>query len=475
MQFFPANISIDQFLSGVCGAYSNKLMADLGIIVHPVSNLQVSHPVDDWLASGLLHSRNGAIADKLCPVPLASCAIAAMKCFCALSDLQIPDAEQGAKMLGCRSLITGFIPMGTQSAGKSCHLISSLDGQIALNLARPQDWESLPALFATEAPVCDWESVRHHSRQLPTKQLLDSGRLLGLAIADALASDSSTPSWFRIPFSVHNTQEALRQTPLKPSPVIIDLSSLWAGPLCSYLWQQAGAHIIKVESTGRPDGARQGNLEFYQLINQGKQSVSLALDTRQGQKQLENLIRQADIVIEGSRPRALRQMGIHAEALLASNPGLTWLSISAYGRGKPAQNWPGYGDETAVAAGLSRILYQVCGTWRFCGDAIADPLTGLHAALAGWTAWRSGGGKLIELSLYDVVRHCIAVTAPQDNDYSRRYREWKQYLLQIPARPAIEKLTIQCSTAKLGQHNHLYLQPESTFVKNVCGSNLAAR
>ncbi|WP_299944544.1 CoA transferase [uncultured Microbulbifer sp.] len=474
MKLYPGNFLIDQFLSGVSGAYANQLLTNFGVVVRRESNLPDSHPVDDWLASGLLDYRDGSLAEPLCPVPLASCAIAAMKCFCVLSGLQAPIAEQGAKILGCRSILTGFTPKGTQSAGKSCHLIPSRDGQIALNLARHQDWEALAALFSTESSVSSWVSVRRHAKHFSSKQLLDTGRLLGLTIADALASDSSTPNWFHIPFAIQTKEQGFNQKPSKQSPLIIDLSSLWAGPLCSYLWQQAGAHIIKVESTARPDGARQGNAEFYQLINQGKHSVSLALDTHQGQQQLKNLIRQADIVIEASRPRALRQMGIHAEALLESNPGLTWLSISAYGRCKTAQNWPGYGDETAVAAGLSHIIYQVCGAWRFCGDAIADPLTGLHAALAGWAGWRSGGGKLIELSLYNVVRHCIAATAPQDNDYRRRYRAWRRYLAQIPARPRPKILKAQRGTAELGKHNHLYLHPKSTLVKNFYDSNLAA-
>ena len=81
-----------------------------------------------------------------------------------------------------------------------------------------------------------------------------------------------------------------------------------------------------------------------------------------------------------------------------------------------------------VAAGLSNILHQVTGEWLICGDAIADPLTGLHAALMGWASWLHGGGHLLDLSLEKTVRYCIAATAPADGDYSARQQRWTQYL-----------------------------------------------
>jgi CoA transferase family III len=115
----------------------------------------------------------------------------------------------------------------------------------------------------------------------------------------------------------------------------------------------------------------------------------------------------ADIVIEASRPRALRQLGIDAEEIIAANPSLTWISITGYGRREPAANWVAFGDDAAVAAGLSQILFDIHGEALFCGDAIADPLTGLHAAVAAWHSYKSGGGSLIAIALRDVVAHCV--------------------------------------------------------------------
>jgi crotonobetainyl-CoA:carnitine CoA-transferase CaiB-like acyl-CoA transferase len=204
----------------------------------------------------------------------------------------------------------------------------------------------------------------------------------------------------------------------------VDLSSLWAGPLCTHLLQQLGARVVKVESAGRPDGARLGHPDFYNLLNAGKASVALDFTSEEGRAQLRALCARADIVIEASRPRALRQLGVHAEDLIDANPHLTWISVSGYGRSEPMGNWVGFGDDAAIAAGLGLRFAQCHGKPVFCGDAIADPLTGLHAALAAWHSYRSGGGRLIALALRDVVAHCLAFDAAPPAILRERAAEW---------------------------------------------------
>lgn len=184
----------------------------------------------------------------------------------------------------------------------------------------------------------------------------------------------------------------------------MDLSSLWAGPLATHLLQQAGARVIKVESTSRPDGARAGNPAFFDLLNGGKESVSLDLTSAKGKQQLRSLLSHADIVMEASRPRALAQMGIDAEALVKSTPGCVWVSITGYGRGEPQSNWVAWGDDAAVAAGAFGGSPEAP---VFCGDALADPLTGLHAALAALAFWRGGESVLLDLSLREVTAYAL--------------------------------------------------------------------
>ena len=90
---------------------------------------------------------------------------------------------------------------------------------------------------------------------------------------------------------------------------------------------------------------------------------------------LHRLLDAADIVIEGSRPAALRRRGLSAEDL-AGRAGRIWLRIRGY-RDQPDR--PAFGDDAAVAGGL---VGSGADGPVFCGDAIADPLTGLEAARA---------------------------------------------------------------------------------------------
>src|SRR6185503_12810402 len=163
----------------------------------------------------------------------------------------------------------------------------------------------------------------------------------------------------------------------------------------------------------------------FDLLNAGKASVALDFADAAQRSQLVDLLRGADIVIESSRPRALRQFGIEAEAILRDNPRLSWISITAYGRELPQGQWAGYGDDTAVAAGLSALMREATGgSDLFVGDAIADPLAGLHAALAALADQRTGGGSLLAIALHDVVAHCLDFDRP--GDPAGRLAEWSE-------------------------------------------------
>src|SRR5207253_5303213 len=98
---------------------------------------------------------------------------------------------------------------------------------------------------------------------------------------------------------------------------VADLSSLWAGPLCAHLLQLAGARVVKVESLHRPDGARSGPAAFFDLLHGGQEAVAIDFRHADGRASLRRLVEAADVVVEGSRPRALEQLGVVAEGVLA--------------------------------------------------------------------------------------------------------------------------------------------------------------
>lgn len=275
----------------------------------------------------------------------------------------------------------------------SCRLLHCSDGRIALNMAREEDWGLLPAWLEIDTVISDWEMLQNFLGSKQAQHLTQRGREIGLAIGLDQA-----PECVSSPFNSHRIGQ--KSTPHE-TPLVVDLSSLWAGPLAGRLLSTIGNKVIKAESLSRPDGARRGSVEFFQRLNGMKESQMFDLQASQGVKDFKTIISKADIVIEASRPRALRQMGIIAEDLIAARPGKVWLSITAYGRDDPQGSWIGFGDDVAVDAGLS------FGKDHICGDAIADPLTGISGALAAWKAWQNGGGCLIDLAMRNVVSHAL--------------------------------------------------------------------
>jgi len=167
---------------------------------------------------------------------------------------------------------------------------------------------------------------------------------------------------------------------------------------------------VKVESVRRPDGARRGSIAFFDLLNGAKRALSLDLDRPAGRRRLHDLLATADVVIEGSRPRALRQLDVDADALLRAGPA-AWVSITAHGRSTAAEHRVGFGDDAAVAGGL--VAWED-GRPRFVADAIADPLTGLVAAAAALEALAAGGAWLLDVSLAGVAAHHSGPTLALD-------------------------------------------------------------
>jgi crotonobetainyl-CoA:carnitine CoA-transferase CaiB-like acyl-CoA transferase len=406
---------------GIASDYARALLASLGVPACAAAGPDDESPALAWATSGLMALTGAADgAALMCPVPLASCADGAIR---ALAHI-VPAAHSrslpaGRALLGERAAIAGLHRNGAISPGGGCRLLSSADSWIAVSLARDCDWSAVPA-WLEDDHATSWEHIAAVVATGSAPQLVERARLLGLAACVSALPGHSAGPWYR---AVVLGAPAPASRRLEP-PKVLDLSSLWAGPLCSHLLQHLGAHVIKVESVARPDGAREGPPQFHDLLNCGKRSVALDFD-RQGIGRLHELIDRADIVIEASRPRGLRQLGVFAEECVARRSGLTWVSITGHGREEPQAGWIAYGDDAGVAAGLSALMERVAGRQFFCGDAIADPLTGIHAALAALAAHGSGGGRLVSLALQDVVAHCAAFSLPSGATQQReRWNAW---------------------------------------------------
>ncbi len=328
-----------------------------------------------------------------------------------------PAPNDAADLIAERAVRLGHEPTGPVSAGGSCHLLPSADGWVAANLPRVDDIELVPAWLGVTATagngLVDWEQVAEAVAARSGAEVVEQGQLLGLAVAVVPMSDearrvgdeqlvSRDMVGGRRPLLGRRLASPTDRAPDLRVPLVVDLSSLWAGPLCGRLLAAAGMRVVKVESSSRLDGARGGDPGFFHALNGAKEHRALPLATDAGRNELRHLLSTADIVIEGSRPRALRQMGIQPSEVVGARPGSVWVSITAYGRRGPWSNRVGFGDDTAAAGGLVSVED---GRPAFVGDAIADPLAGMVAAGAAADAWARGGGCLLDVALREVARH----------------------------------------------------------------------
>lgn len=299
-----------------------------------------------------------------------------------------PLHADAAELLTGRAALTGWAPRGQISAGGATRLLRASDGWFALTLSRPDDVEAVPALVnADDFGTDPWPAVTAWAATQPAAAVVERARLLGLPAATPAETAPAPP---RI------TVSGTPGPPRVPRGLLVaDLTSLWAGPLCGRLLADAGAVVVKVESPRRPDGTRGGNVAFFDWINHQKLCYAVDFDT--GHAELAELLRAADVVLEGSRAGALSRRGLSCEQM-PGPAGRVWLRISGYGPDAPDR--VAFGDDAAVAGGL--IGFDAKGP-VFRGDAIADPLTGLEAAAAVLAALRRGGGELIEIGMAQVA------------------------------------------------------------------------
>ncbi|MGZ5378737.1 MAG: CoA transferase [Mycobacterium sp.] len=288
-----------------------------------------------------------------------------------------------------RAGLLGQSPRGRVSAGGATHLMQCRDSWCALTLSRADDVDAVPALIQEDVVGHDpWPAVQRWVAESDCADVTERARLLGLPGAALGETPAEPPRIY--PFGAATTARS-------PSGLLVaDLSAMWAGPLCGQLLAQAGATVVKVESASRPDGTRAGPPVFFDWMNGGKLSYMADFDQPSG---LHRLLAAADIVIESSRPAALARRDL-GPTDVGPRDGRVWLRITGHGTDGERANWVAFGDDAAVSGGL------VCGgddAPVFCGDAIADPLTGLEAAMAVAQSLRSGGGALIELSISAVA------------------------------------------------------------------------
>ena len=323
------------------------------------------------------------------------------------------DQLDALALLGERAALMGLWRRGATSCGGSCRLLPCADGFLAVSLPRAEDMELVPAWLELDATPASapalWSEVARSARHRDPGQLLERAGLLGLPVARVGEAGGRAGV----------LRSRLGTAPPRPDAtglLVVDLSALWAGPLCGDLLGQAGAVVVKVESTQRPDGARRGPRDFFDLLNGHKRSVALDLRSTEGIRALHGLVGRADVVIEASRPRALRQLGLDGPDIVRDGGPRVWVSITGHGRAGESADRVAFGDDAAAGGGL--VVWRG-GDPLFCGDAVADPLTGLAAADACLQALQTGGRWLLDVSMSDLSAGADRSDPPRARRFGR--------------------------------------------------------
>jgi len=200
---------------------------------------------------------------------------------------------------------------------------------------------------------------------------------------------------------------------------ILDITRALAGPYCTMMLGDLGADVIKVERpvsgdesrgwgppfVGKPYGPYPGESAYFIASNRNKRSVTVNIQTAEGQEIVRKLAGVSDVLVENYRTGELDKMGLGYADLHNLYPRLIYCSISGYGRTGPYAERPGYDAILQAEGGMMSITGPIDGPPSRAGIPIIDITSGMFAATAILAALRArdltGEGQLVDLSLFD--------------------------------------------------------------------------
>lgn len=217
---------------------------------------------------------------------------------------------------------------------------------------------------------------------------------------------------------------------------VLDLSRILAAPWAGQILADLGAEVVKVERPGAGDDTRSWGPPFlkdaqgrdtreagyYLAVNRGKRSVTVSLDTPEGQQIVRELAQWADIVLENYKAGTLERYGLDAASLRKINPRLIYASVTGFGQTGPRRDQPAYDFLIQAMGGLMSVTGERDGRPgggpQKVGVPIVDLMTGMYTAVSVLAALarrnESGVGDTIDIAMLDVQ---VATLANQAMNY----------------------------------------------------------
>jgi len=196
---------------------------------------------------------------------------------------------------------------------------------------------------------------------------------------------------------------------------VIDLSRFIAGPFCAQMLGDMGADVIKIERSEGEDARHhapfyKGESVYIMVYNRNKRGVTLNTRHPRAHALLEQLIAQADVLVENFRPGTLERMGLGYDRLLELKPGLVITSISGFGQTGPLAERALF---DAIAQAMSGLMSLTGGEDNptLTGTYIADYVAGLHGVIGTLLALRhrdrTGEGQVVDIASLDALFSCL--------------------------------------------------------------------
>ena len=218
---------------------------------------------------------------------------------------------------------------------------------------------------------------------------------------------------------------------------ILDLTNVLAGPFCCHQLAHMGADVIKVETPGTGDLARQLGADSarnadlmgvsFLAQNPGKRFITLNLKFAFGKRILKELVAKSDALVENFRPGVMARLNLDYETLARENPRLVYCAISGFGQDGPLAKLPAYDQIVQGMSGVMSITGDADTAPYRVGYPMADTIGGMTAAFAVAAALANrddNRGTFIDVSMLEAViatmgwvvsNHLIAGQAPSPN------------------------------------------------------------
>ena len=192
---------------------------------------------------------------------------------------------------------------------------------------------------------------------------------------------------------------------------VLDFSRIIAGPLCTQQLADLGAEVIKVEHPTNGDDTRSrrddGRGPAFLAFNRSKQSIAIDLGTDAGCQIARRLASVSDVLVENFRPGVMDRLGLGPDQLRADDPGLIYVSISAYGARGAQRDRPGLDPVLQAESGMMSLTGPIDGGPTRHPLSLIDTLTAAHATSAICAALlargQHGDGDFIDLCLLDTA------------------------------------------------------------------------